>query len=443
MSKEKVLLPDLGEGVEEGELVQWLVKVGDSVTEDQTIAEVMTDKATMEVPTAVAGVVASLNAKEGDILHVGSLMIEVNGSEKTSSTKEKETTFPKEALLKKEISHQAVIISKMEEIKQTKEVNFEKNNSMKTNETTASQTKQGIFPPPVVGHILAAPSTRQLARDNNIDLNKISGSGLSGRVTRDDVLNFSSSAGGGSASFSSVDLSQAVESEERVPLRGIRRKIAEQMQKTKNTVPHFTLMDQVGVDSLVSLRSELKDWAFKKYGTKVTYMPFVIKALVASLKAFPEFNASIDDKKEEIVYKKHFHVAFAADTPQGLLVPVIKHADKKNIIELSQEIASLATKARDGKLTRNEMTGATMTITNIGSVGGTYATPIINHPEVAILGMYKMTDQPKWKNASWVPEKVMNYTITCDHRLIDGGKAAQFLKFFLEKIAKPSSLLLE
>lgn len=415
MNIQKVVLPDLGEGVEEGELVQWLVKVGDSVKEDQTIAEVMTDKATMEVPTAVAGKVTSLNAKEGDILRVGSLMIELNGSGKqTKVTTQMKTNNTTQTQTQAKTKPQATKIQKPTNIK-------------------------GVFPPPVAGHVLAAPSTRKLARDNNVDLNKVAGSGLSGKITRDDVLNFST----GSISFSSVDLSKAVEAEERIPLRGIRRKIAEQMQKTKNTVPHFTLMDQVCVDSLVSLRSELKEWAIGKHSTKVTYMPFVIKALVSALKQFPDFNACIDDETSEIVYKKHFHIAFATDTDQGLLVPVIKHADKKNIIELSKEITSLATQAREGKLSREQMSGATMTITNIGSVGGTYATPIINHPEVAILGMYKMTDQAKWQNGSWVPEKIMNYTITCDHRLIDGAKAAQFLKFFLQKISKPSSLLLE
>lgn len=418
MNIQKVVLPDLGEGVEEGELVQWLVKVGDSIIEDQTIAEVMTDKATMEVPTAVAGKVTSLNAKVGEILRVGSLMIELNNSEKPTKTANSvQTKTHAQANTKTQAIEQ--------EIKTT-------------TKKTPTHTK-GIFPPPVAGHVLAAPSTRKLARDNNIDLNKIFGSGLSGKITRDDVLNFSTK----STSVFNADLSKAVEAEERVPLIGIRRKIAEQMQKTKNTVPHFTLMDQVCVDSLVSLRSELKEWALDKYLIKITYLPFVIKALVACLKEFPEFNACIDDEKSEIVYKKHFHIAFAADTPQGLLVPVIKYADKKNIIELSQEIISLATKAREGTLSREEMNGATMTITNIGSVGGTYATPIINHPQVAILGMYKITEQPKWQNGSWVPEKVMNYTITCDHRLIDGAKAAQFLKSFLQKISKPSSLLLE
>ncbi len=438
MSKEKVLLPDLGEGVEEGELVQWLVKVGDSIVEDQTIAEVMTDKATMEVPTAVAGVVTSLNAKEGDVLHVGSLMIELNGSAKatTKTSTSKKGTATTSAV----VDHQPKVVNSVKGIEEKSKDAVMVNESPSS--VIAQEERKGIFPPPVAGHVLAAPSTRKLARDNNVDLNKVVGSGLAGRITREDVINFFS-AGKGAATFKSVDLSQAVEAEERVPLRGIRRKIAEQMQKTKHTVPHFTLMDQVGVDSLVSLRTELKDWGLKKHATKITYLPFVIKALVASLKAFPEFNASIDDQKEEIVYKKHFHIAFAADTPNGLLVPVIKHADKKNIVQLSQEITTLAVKAREGKLSRSEMTGATMTITNIGSVGGTYATPIINHPEVAILGMYKMTDQPKWENASWVREKVMNYTITCDHRLIDGAKAAQFLKFFLDKIASPSSLLLE
>ncbi|MBE8221359.1 MAG: 2-oxo acid dehydrogenase subunit E2 [Bdellovibrionales bacterium] len=438
MSKEQVLLPDLGEGVEEGELVQWLVKIGDSVVEDQTIAEVMTDKATMEVPTAIAGVVTSLNAKEGDILHVGSLMIELKSSKSNSSKSNtsKSKNFDDD-------KSQAVKNNTSQAVKNNEKKPITEKPSLHS--AIKSKNTSGIFPPPVAGHVLAAPSTRKLARDNNIDLNKVVGSGLSGKITRDDVINFSNSGGSqgseSKTSFAITDLPKAAGPEERIPLRGIRRKISEQMQKTKHIVPHFTLMDQVVVDSLVDLREKLKQETLKKHKIKVTYLPFVIKALIKSLKKFPEFNASIDDKNSEIVYKKYFNIAFAADTPQGLLVPVIKDADKKDIVELSKEIVLLATKARDGKLTRSEMSGASMTITNIGSVGGTYATPIINHPEVAILGMYKMTDQPKWENNSWGREKVMNYTITCDHRLIDGAKAAQFLKFFLEKISQPSSLL--
>jgi pyruvate dehydrogenase E2 component (dihydrolipoamide acetyltransferase) len=192
----------------------------------------------------------------------------------------------------------------------------------------------------------------------------------------------------------------------------------------------------------VSLRESLKEYA-EKHQTKVTYLPFVIKALISTIREFPMFNASIDDQAQEIVYKKYFNIGFAADTPQGLLVPVVKDADRKSILEISKEIIDLSTRAREGKLKLEEMKGATITITNIGSVGGTYATPIINHPEVAILGMYKIQDKPVIKDGKLESIKVMNYTITCDHRLIDGAVAARFMKSFVARIQKPGTLMME
>ena len=190
------------------------------------------------------------------------------------------------------------------------------------------------------------------------------------------------------------------------------------------------------------MRTEAKAMGESK-GVKVTYLPFVMKALIATLREFPMFNASIDDEASEIVYKKFFNIGFAADTPNGLLVPVIKNADQKTILQLSAEIVDLATRAREGKLQLDEMRGATMTITNIGSVGGVYATPIINHPEVAILGMYKMEDKPVMINGKFRAQKMMNYTITCDHRLIDGAVAANFMKAFASRIESPSALMLD
>jgi pyruvate dehydrogenase E2 component (dihydrolipoamide acetyltransferase) len=231
--------------------------------------------------------------------------------------------------------------------------------------------------------------------------------------------------------------------EERVPLKGIRKKIAENLQMAKHIIPHFTLMDEADVTELVSWRESLKEVA-EKAGTKFTYLPFVMKALIATIREFPMFNASIDDEKQEIIYKKYFNLGFAADTPNGLVVPVIKNADQKSLLELSKEILELSKKARDGKLKPDEMKGATITITNIGSVGGTYATPIINHPEVAILGMYKIQDRLYLDSTGAVKnQKIMNYTITADHRLIDGAVAARFLKSFLARIQKPSILMLD
>ena len=231
-------------------------------------------------------------------------------------------------------------------------------------------------------------------------------------------------------------------SETREPLRGIRRKVAENMQMAKHVIPHFTLMEEAEVTELVVLRESLKDYA-EKNKTKVTYLPFVVKAMIATIREFPMFNASIDDAAQEIVYKNYFNIGFAADTPQGLMVPVIKDADRKSILDISKEIIDLSTRAREGKLKLDEMKGATITITNIGSVAGLYATPIINHPEVAILGMYKIQDKPVIKDGKLEAIKVMNFTITCDHRLIDGAVAARFMKAFVGRMQKPGTLMME
>ncbi|MCB0410408.1 MAG: 2-oxo acid dehydrogenase subunit E2, partial [Flavobacteriales bacterium] len=277
-------------------------------------------------------------------------------------------------------------------------------------------------------------------------------SGPIGRVTREDILkskDVGSGAGATAASRPAMVMPPKMSFkgvggalEERVSMRGIRKKIAENMQAAKHIVPHFTLMEEVNVTELVKVREQAKA-AAEKQGVKVTYLPFIMKALIATIREFPMFNASIDDAASEIVYKKYFNLGFAADTPNGLLVPVIKDGDHKTVIELSREIIELSKKARDGKLALDEMKGATITITNIGSVGGVYATPIINHPEVAILGMYKISDKPVWKNNQWVPEKFMNFTITCDHRLIDGAVAANFMKSFASRVENPSQLILD
>jgi pyruvate dehydrogenase E2 component (dihydrolipoamide acetyltransferase) len=327
-----------------------------------------------------------------------------------------------------------------------------------------------VYPPVATSRVLATPGTRRLAREMSVDINQINGTGIAGRVTREDVLKTKNHGAGATAAGAPQvqqvphqpqtpptaapattpskplpqmpSLTSAQGEEERVALRGIRRKIAEQMQMTKQVVPHFTLMDEVNVTELVRVRQQAKA-AAEPYGVKVTYLPFVMKALVATVRDFPMFNASIDDEAQEVVYKKYFNIGFAADTPQGLLVPVVKDVDRKTVLQISQEITDLSQKARSGSLSLDEMKGATITITNIGSVGGTYATPIINHPEVAILGMYKMVDKPVYKDGKFKAAKVMNYTITCDHRLIDGAVAANFLKAFMSRIENPSRLLLE
>jgi pyruvate dehydrogenase E2 component (dihydrolipoamide acetyltransferase) len=425
-----VKLPELGEGVTEGELVKWTVNIGDTVKADQTVAEIMTDKATVEVPSPVAGVVKELKFKKGEIIKVENVILVLSGASggTVQATPAAQAITP---------THKPAAPTPMAAM-------------------TMSSSSNTIYPPVADSKVLATPATRRLAREMGVDINGMSGSGLAGRVTREDVI----SAKGGSASVSTTGAgatsagtptmnfpkpsftSTNSNLEERVDLIGIRKKIAQNLQMSKSIIPHFTLMDEADVTQLVGLRETLKDFA-EKNGTKITYLPFVMKALIATIKEYPMFSASIDDAASQIVYKKYFNIGFAADTPNGLVVPVIKNADQKSILDLSKEIIDLSKRARDGKLKPDEMKGACITITNIGSVGGTYATPIINHPEVAILGMYKISDKPVLnKDGSIGFIKSMNYTVTCDHRLIDGAVAANFLKSFFNKIQNPGVLMM-
>ncbi|MBX3034833.1 MAG: dihydrolipoyllysine-residue acetyltransferase [Bdellovibrionaceae bacterium] len=424
-----VKLPELGEGVTEGELVKWLVKPGDSVKADQAIAEIMTDKATVEVPSPSAGVVKDLKFKAGDVVKVESVLLTLTGATGAAAPV---ASAPAAAPAPKA--------------------------SVAMSASPSGAVSATIHPPVADSRVLATPATRRLAREMGVDINQISGSGLAGRVTREDVQSMKDGLGATSAGVASYKAptpggagapsipkmayqGPAGALEERVPLIGIRKKIAENLQRSKQIIPHFTLMDEADVTELVALRESVKEYA-ESQGTKITYLPIVMKALIATIREFPMFIASIDDAAGEIVYKKYFNIGFAADTPNGLVVPVIKNADQKSIIELSKEILDLSKRARDNKLKPDEMKGAGITITNIGSVGGTYATPVINHPEVAILGMYKISEKPVIRDGQLAAIKTMNYTITCDHRLIDGAVAARFLKSFLEKIEKPGKLMM-
>ncbi len=430
-------LPELGEGVAEGELIKWLVKPGDVVKPDQSIAEIMTDKATVEVPTTKGGTVKELKFKAGEVVKVESVMLTLttNGGTQTASAPAATQSAPEQT---QKAPAQAP----------------ERTMSAAATQNGASASTS-FYPPVMDSKVLATPSTRRLAREMQLDINNVTGTGLAGRVTREDILKQldsvsigakapATSTGVGPISFPKPGYSSTMaNAEERVPLKGIRKKIAENLQMAKHIIPHFTLMDEVDVTELVHFRESMKEIA-EKAGTKVTYLPFVMKAMIATIREFPAFNASIDDNAQEIVYKKYFNLGFAADTPNGLLVPVVKQADNKSILDISKEIIDLSKRARDGKLKPEEMKGATITITNIGSVGGTYATPIINHPEVAILGMYKIQDRLELNaEGKVISKKYMNFTITADHRLIDGALAARFLKAFLGRIQKPALLMLE
>ena len=435
MSDVTIKLPELGEGVTEGELVKWLVSAGESVQIDQPVAEVMTDKASMEVPSPVDGVVGSFSAKEGDTIQVGDVLLTVQA---TDSAKQ-EPPAPEE---KKESAKQGQ--SKTDSV------------SDKPSVSPVLKSVPPVTPPEREvkeeieeerdASVLATPLTRRLARELGVSLSQIQGSGLAGRVTKEDVLKYKGVTKGGDSPR--VDKAQPAgfsipkeDQQERKPLKGIRKKIAEKMQLSKAVIPHFTLLESADVEPLDKVKNSVKEM-LKEKEIKVTYLSFVMKALLHTIKEFPELNAGIDDFSKEIVVKNYYHFGFAVDTPRGLLVPVIKDVDKKSLSEVSFEIQTLAEKAREGTISPEEMSGGTITITNIGSLGGEYATPIINAPEVAILGMYRLYIKPHWDGSAFTPKKTMNFSLTCDHRLIDGAVAARILKSFIHKIENPLSLFI-
>ena len=430
MSVKQVILPDLGEGVTEGELVKWLVAVGEPVKIDQSLAEIMTDKATMEVPSPEDGVVEALLAQEGDNIQVGNALLSLKVTGKDSQVSEKKS-------IEKTFKEQQVTLPESESL-----VEHLQTPSFMTSSSPADAGEDQ--------NVLATPFARRLAKELAVPIAQIKGTGLSGRVTKEDILKHSNQTLDNSSSHlvsskvqqKQVGFSVSVEeNQSRTPLKGVRKKIAEKMQLSKQVIPHFTLLESADMEQLEQMKNTAKEMLEEK-NIKITYLSFVMKALLETVKEFPMLNASIDDFSKEIVLKNYYHFGFAADTPRGLLVPVLKNVDKKSLSELSVEIRDLATRAREGKIQSTEMSGGTITITNIGSLGGEYATPIINPPESAILGMYRMFIKAHWDGEKFIPRKTMNFSLTCDHRLIDGAVSARALKFFVETIQNPLSLFL-
>ncbi len=403
-------LPDIGEGVAEGEIVTWLVKAGDPVKEDQPFVEVMTDKATVQLPSPVAGTVKELKFKEGAVVKVGSVIAvfdTVGGATKAAPTAKQEAA-PAQARA-----------------------------------TTAAPTAPVAAPAPArtSDKVLAAPATRRRAREAGIDLAQVRGTGPHGRVTNADLEGVSGGAAAAPARRPAAPLPKGPR-EERIPLKGLRRKIAEQMTRSKDTAAHFTYVEECDMTEIVSLREAAKAQTAER-GAKLTFLPFIIKALIPALREFPYVNSSLDDASGEIVLKRYYHIGIAVDTKDGLMVVNVRDADQKSLWELAKEIDRLAAAARAGKATREELTGSTFTITSTGNVGGLLATPIINHPEVAILGVHQIKAKPAVRDGHIVIRQIGNFSMSFDHRVVDGMTGAQFLKRVLDTLEDPKRMLLE
>ncbi|WP_303675127.1 dihydrolipoamide acetyltransferase family protein [Vampirovibrio chlorellavorus] len=409
-------LPDIGEGVHEGEIVQWLVQQGDFVKEDQAIVEVMTDKVTAEIPAPVSGVIQELRGKAGEVITVGSVIAVFGEAGASTASTEKAAEAS------------------------ANDSKTNGNGRTATATMTAPSTSQGN-----VGKVLAAPATRKLARTLGVDLSQVTGSGPRGRVIPEDIRKFqpgsAAPASRPATSAASVILSQG---QRRVPMSGLRRKIAEHLVKSKHTAPHFAYVEEVDMSRLVAMREELMPLA-EAEGVKLSYLPFVMKAVIAGLRKYPILNSQLDEQTQELVYKHDINLGVAVATEQGLIVPVIKQADHKSLFTLATEIKTLAEKARNGKLTLDELKGGTFTLTSIGSIGGLFGVPIINYPEVAILGVNKIEKRPVVRTINGqdqiVIRDMMHLSISCDHRVVDGAEAALFVKEVIQYLENPTRLI--
>ncbi len=411
-------LPDIGEGVMEGEIVKWLVSEGQKVAEDQPLVEVMTDKATVAIPSPKAGRVVKRHGKEGEIAKVHHPLVTIEldsatagartGDEITEANEKTEPSVPR----------------------------------------AAKASDNGG------GRVLATPVTRRMAREHGINLAEVSGSGPQGRVTKADVMAAIGSGSGAVATGAvqptargvrapAVPLDAARE-DQRIPLKGLRRRIAEKMVRSKTSAPHFTFVEEMDATELVRTRARLNAaLAQSASPLKISFLPFICKGLVAAFRQFPSLNANFDEAKQELVVRGSYNFGIAVATDEGLTVPVLKEVDRLSIQQLASEIARLSAAAREKRLKLDELSGGSFTITSLGQSGGLLATPIINHPEVAILGVHRMRKQPVVRDDQIVIREMMYLSLSFDHRVIDGVVGADFTYALIRYLEQPELLFLE
>jgi pyruvate dehydrogenase E2 component (dihydrolipoamide acetyltransferase) len=457
-------LPELGENIAAGDVVRVLVKPGDTIAKDQAILELETDKATIEVPSSVAGVVKDVQVKAGQKIKVGTTILTVDDAaggdaakpaaaakdekpataakdEKAAAPAESDKPEPEEA------PEEAVEEAPRPKRGEVVDISRAPRNAPQPAAAVAESTavSAGNAPP-------AAPSVRRIARELGVDIRQVNGSGPAGRITVDDVQGFvrQALAGGGGAGAPATSPAAAQQplpdfskwgDVERKPLSNIRRKTAEHLSHAWNAIPHVTNHDKADITALEELRKKYGPQA-ERAGGKLTVTVVAMKVLAAAIRKFPQFAASIDLKAGQLVYKKYTNLGVAVDTDRGLLVPVIRDVDRKGIVELSAELAKLSEKARAGKLSLDEMSGGVMTITNLGGIGGVGFTPIVNWPEVAILGISRGSFEAVWNGHEFQPRLMLPLSLSYDHRVIDGADAARFLRWVAEAFEQPFVLAL-
>ena len=437
------VIPELGENVAGGDVVRLLVKAGDALKKDQPVLELETDKATIEVPSNVGGVVKDVKVKTGDKVKVGQLVLTVDESASAAApAPAAAATADKPAPAAAPVDKPAAApVDGTPNAPPSKVVDISRGAAPRPAPTPAAPPASNA-----AAQVPAAPSTRRYARELGVDITDVDGSGPGGRVSMDDVKGharsiITSGGGGRVASQPLPDFSQWGEVDVQ-PMRNIRRITAERMASTWATVPHVTQCDKADITDLEKLRQKYAK-KVEAAGGKLTITAIALKVIAAALKTFPQFNSSIDVRNDAIVMKKYVHVGVAVDTDRGLLVPVIRDVDRKNIVQLSVELAEFAAKTKSGKLAPAEMQGGSFTISNLGGIGGTYFTPIINAPEVAILGMSRSVTEPVWTGESFEPRLMMPLSLSYDHRVIDGADGIRFLRWVCEAFEQPFLLSLE
>jgi len=429
-----IKMPDIGEGIAEVELVAWNVNPGDRVTEDQPLADVMTDKATVEIPSPVAGKVLSLGGKPGQVMAVGSelIRIEVEGAGNAAAASARASASPPLATPATPAATAAAVVTPAAQKR-----------------VVAAAPAAAVRPPD--DKPVASPAVRRQAWDMGIELRYVSGSGTAGRITHQDLdayaaqqvaLGHAASAGAPAKAHASATAYAQRHDEEAVPVIGLRRKIAQKMLESKRRIPHFSYVEEIDVTELDALRTRLNETHGARRG-RLSILPFLVRAMVLALRDFPQINARYDDEAAVVTRYGAVHMGIASQTDNGLMVPVIRHAEARDLWSNAAEIVRLAEAARSGKATREELSGSTITISSLGALGGIVSTPVINHPEVAIVGVNRMVLRPMMRDGLVAPRQMMNLSSSFDHRIVDGLHAAEFIQAVRRYLECPGTLFVE
>jgi pyruvate dehydrogenase E2 component (dihydrolipoamide acetyltransferase) len=438
MARLEFKLPDIGEGVREGEVVSWLVKVGDAVAENQDMVEIMTDKATVTIGAPKAGTVADIKAKAGDVVPVGSVLVvlEVEGVEQAAEAPKEPDRLPAAAAASTTLAKPGITAETQRRV---------------VNADESGPDVEGAHPAEAQARDrpLASPAVRKSARELGIDLGRVAPTGKSGQVTREDLERHRAEAEQARAPTEEARAAAGVPGigagaaeERRTPIRGVRRRIFENMARSTQHAAHFTYADECDVGALIALRERSQAMG-DQAGVKLNFLPFIVKAVVAALRKHPMLNCRVDDRSMEIIERRSYDIGIAVATDAGLMVPVVREADRLSVLDIAREIERLADAARSGKARKEDLGGSSFTITSLGRQGGLFTTPVINYPEVAILGVHEIKQRPVVRDGQIVIGQVMVLALSFDHRIIDGHVGAAFAQEVIRYLEQPGLMLVD